>query len=93
MSPHIQYRLGWFMILCPLAYSVAEERIYTLTTEQLKCIYEQVYSLISEPADPIVVLLTPSQCKPSETPALPNSEKVEFPPLDPKVDWCSVKSN
>jgi len=82
MIPYIQRTLCCLMLWLPLTH--AAEQSHTLTPKQLKCLYAQIESLISEPADPVLVLLT-LPCESSEVPTLPAGEKTEFPELDPEV--------
>lgn len=71
-------------LLLPLTNSVAAEQTYLLTKDQLKCLYAQVDSLLSEPADPVVILLT-TQCDLSDSSPLSSGEKTELPLPNPTI--------
>jgi hypothetical protein len=76
--------LSLLTLLLPLTNSVAAEQTYLLTKEQLKCLYAQVDNFLSEPADPVIILLT-TQCNPSDSPPLPSGEKTELPLPNPTI--------
>ena len=85
MLPIINRALLFILtLLLPITNSIATEQTYLLTKAQLKCLYAQVDSLLSEPVDPVVILLT-TPCDQSNSPPLPSGEKTELPVLNPTI--------
>ena len=59
MLPIINRALLFILtLLLPITNSIATEQTYLLTKAQLKCLYAQADSLLSEPVDPVIILLT-----------------------------------
>ncbi len=81
-----------FYVLCTLpliCYSADtkrqnETKIHLITKGKLKCLYEEIDNLLSEPADPVIVLLK-SPCT-QLLQKLPSEEKGRLPLPKPKVD-------
>lgn len=70
----------------------AKEVGYLLTKSQLQCLYAQVESLLSEPVDPAIILLSEESCKPSNSSLKSGGgERTDLPALKPSVNPTEAK--
>jgi hypothetical protein len=62
-----------------------ETEIHLISKDALKCLYEETDGLLSEPADPVIVLLK-SQCsQPIQELASEEKGQLPIPKLNPKI--------
>lgn len=75
-----------FVLLLTITSSLAaDQTTYRLSKDKLKCLYAQIDSLLSEQADPLVVLLSTSCTQPNSS-TLPRGERTELPFPNPTID-------
>jgi hypothetical protein len=80
-----QTLLYLFVFLLTMTTSlVAEQTTYRLSKDKLKCLYAQIDSLLSEPADLLIVLLSTSCTQPNSSTLL-RGEKTELPFPNPTI--------
>jgi hypothetical protein len=71
----------------------AKEIGHLLTKNQLQCLYTQVESLLAEPVDPAIILLSEESCKPSNSSLKLSGggEKTDLPELKLPVNPAAEK--